>query len=136
VFDEAAALARVDGDVGFLRELASLLAEDAPQLLAQIGDATAALDAVRIEKTAHRLKGALIPFCSADAFEAAQTLEDIGHSGELGPAKQEFHDLENHLDRLLEKITEFVAAGKDGEANAARPGGEAERAKPLVPVVN
>ena len=39
VFDEAAALARVEGDVDFLRELASLLLEDAPQLLAQIGEA-------------------------------------------------------------------------------------------------
>jgi CheY-like chemotaxis protein len=136
VFDEAAALARVDGDVGFLRELAGLLAEDAPQLLAQVGEATAAGDAVRIEKTAHRLKGALIPFCSADAFEAAQTLEDIGHSGKLGPAKQKFHDLENHLDRLLASIAEFVAAGKDAAANPGPQGRKPQHEKPLVPVAN
>jgi two-component system sensor histidine kinase/response regulator len=119
-FDKAAALAGVDGDVGFLRELASLLTHDAPQLLAQIGDATAADDAARIEKTAHKLKGALIPFCSADAIVAAQTLEDIGHSGMLGPAKQEFHDLGSHLDRLLRQLTEFVAAGDVSAVDAPK----------------
>jgi two-component system sensor histidine kinase/response regulator len=136
VFDEAAALARVDGDVGFLRELASLLAEDAPQVMAQIGEAIAAEDAPRLERTAHRLKGGLIPFCSTDAFEAAQALENLGHSGKLGPAKQEFRDLQRHLDRLLKNITEFVAAGKVATPAPDPQRGELEHEKSTVPVAN
>jgi two-component system sensor histidine kinase/response regulator len=136
VFDEAAALARVDGDVGFLRELASLLVEDAPQVLAQIGEAIAAEDAARVERTAHRLKGGLIPFCATDAFEAAQALEDLGHSGKLGPAKQEFRDLQRHLDRLLKNITEFVAAGKVATPAPDPQRGELEHEKSTVPVAN
>jgi CheY-like chemotaxis protein len=136
VFDEAAALARVDGDVGFLRELASLLVEDAPQVLAQIGEAIAAEDAARVERTSHRLKGGLIPFCSPDAFEAAQALEDLGHSGKLGPAKQKFHDLERHLDRLLKNITEFVAAGKGVAPTPDPQSRELEHEKSAVPIAN
>jgi PAS domain S-box-containing protein len=135
-FDETAALSRVDGDVGFLRELASLLAEDAPQLLTQIGDAVAAEDAVRVEKTAHRLKGALIPFCSAAAFEAAQSLEQFGHSGGLGGANQKYHDLENHLDRLLAKLAEFLAEGKGNTANPVPKGGQPQREERVVRVAN
>jgi CheY-like chemotaxis protein len=136
VFDEAAALARVDGDVSFLRELAALLTEDAPKMLVQIGAAIAAEDAAEVEKTAHRLKGALIPFCSTSAFKAAQALEDTAHSGKLGPARQEFHDLESHLDRLLKAITVFVAAGKDVAAGPGHPSREPEHEKPLESVAN
>jgi CheY-like chemotaxis protein len=136
VFDEAAALARVDGDVGFLRELAALLTEDAPKVLVQIGAAIAAEDVAKVEKTAHRLKGALIPFCSTNAFKAAQALEDTAHSGKLGPASQEFHDLENHLDRLLKTVNEFIAAGKNVAADPGHPSREPEHEKPLESVAN
>ena len=60
-----------------------MLSEDAPQSLAHIGEAIDAEDPVRVEKTAHKLKGSLIPFCAADAFEAVATLEEISHSGRL-----------------------------------------------------
>jgi two-component system sensor histidine kinase/response regulator len=135
-FDEAAALARVDGDAGFLRELVSLLAEDAPKLLAQIGDAVAAEDPVGVEKTAHKLKGSLIPFCSSDAFEAGNTLEQIGRSGRLDGANQKYHELEDHLNRLLAKLAEFVAADQ-GIAVTPRPEGRPpQKQELLVPVVN
>jgi len=135
-FDEAAALARVDGDVDLLRELASMLVEDAPQLLAQIGDAVAAEDPVRVEKTAHKLKGSLIPFCSADAFQVATTLEEMGQSGRLDGAKQKYHDLENHLDRLLAKLAELVVASKSTGADPAPEAGPPKRPQLLVPVAN
>jgi two-component system sensor histidine kinase/response regulator len=135
-FDEAAALARVDGDVDLLRELASMLVEDAQQLLAQIGEAVAAEDPVRVEKTAHKLKGSLIPFCSAEAFEAAKTLEQIGRSGRLDGANQKYRDLENHFGRLLAKLAEFVAAGKDTAANPAPDGRSPQRQELLAPIAN
>jgi two-component system sensor histidine kinase/response regulator len=135
-FDEAAALARVDGDVDLLRELAAMLAEYAPHLLAQIGDAVAAEDPPRVEKTAHKLKGALISFCSAEAFDAARTLEQIGRSGRLDGANQKYHDLENHIGQLLAKLAEFVAAGKNTAANPAHEGPQPQRQELLVPIAN
>ncbi len=41
VFDEPAALARVDGHVDLQRELAAILLEDAPQSLAQFAETIA-----------------------------------------------------------------------------------------------
>ncbi len=111
-FDEAAALARLDGDVDLLRELASILLEDAPQSLAQIAEAIAAEDPIRVEKSAHKLKGSLIPFCAAEAFEAVNALEDIGHSGRLDGASQKYHDLSSHLDRLLAQLVELIVASE------------------------
>jgi CheY-like chemotaxis protein len=135
-FDEAAALARVDGDAALLRELASMLTEYAPQLLAQVGDAVAAEDPLRVEKTAHKLRGSLISFCSANAFEAAKTLEQIGRSGRLDGANQKYHDLENHFGQLLAKLAEFVAAGKGTAANPALEERQPQRQEPLVPSAN
>jgi two-component system sensor histidine kinase/response regulator len=135
-FDEAAALARIDGDIDLLRDLAFMLVEDAPKLLAQIGDAVAAEDPVRVENTAHKLKGSLIPFCSADAFEVAGMLEEMGHSGRLNGANQKYHDLENHLDRLLAKLAEFVVAGKSTGADPAPESGQPKHQQLLVPVAN
>jgi signal transduction histidine kinase/AmiR/NasT family two-component response regulator len=134
-FDEAAALAQVDGDAGFLRELVSLLADDAPQSLARIGDAVAAEDPVSLEKTAHRLKGSLTPFCSTDAFEAANALEQIGRSGRLDGANQKYHELEKQLNRLLAKLAEFVAADPATAVNPA-PEGSSPQKQALVPIVN
>jgi len=60
----------------------------------------------------------------------------LGHSGKLGPARQEFHELERHLDRLLKNISEFVAA-KKGAAPASDPQRrEHEHEKSAVTVAN
>ena len=133
-FDEAAALARLDGDVDLLRELASLLAEDAPQSLAQIGEAIAARDPLRVEKTAHKLKGSLSPFCAANAFEAAKSLEEMGHSGRLDGADQKYQDLENHLDRLLAQLAESIVASERTDADRSHQACPPQPHDVLLPV--
>jgi len=101
VFDLAAALQLVEGDLEFLCHLAAMLDEDAPQQIADIRDAVESQDAAQLERSAHRLKGSLVPFAAPAAMKAAQALEVMGHSGELSNARGEYRLLDAEILRLL-----------------------------------
>jgi signal transduction histidine kinase/CheY-like chemotaxis protein len=81
-----AVLKRCDNDLDFLRELATLLDEDAPRLIAEIRGAVEAGDAARLENAAHQLKGSLMPFAAPTAVQAAQSLETMGRTHEMSKA--------------------------------------------------
>ena len=78
--DVAAALARVDGDRGFLGEMAVMFLEESPRLLAQIREAVAAGDAAGLVGPAHTLKNWTGNFVASAAFEAVTTLEAMGRA--------------------------------------------------------
>jgi HPt (histidine-containing phosphotransfer) domain-containing protein len=100
VFDKAAALDRVDGDVELLAELAGLFLEDCPSLLQQIQEAVAASDSKKLAQAAHTLKGSVGNFCAKPATEAALRLEMMGRSGDLALAVPALMDLEKAMERL------------------------------------
>ncbi len=89
----AAAIARMDGDAGLLRELGALFLEDGPRLMAEARAAVEARDGQRVQRLAHTLKGSLGTLGGADAMEAARTLEEVARDGRL-------HDLDAALSRL------------------------------------
>ena len=97
----AAVFQHFDSDVGFLRELAALLEEIGPPVLAEIRDALERRDAGRLEQAAHRLKGSLIPFVAPAAMNAAQSLEDMGHVDDLSKALEVYQVLDVDVQRLL-----------------------------------
>jgi HPt (histidine-containing phosphotransfer) domain-containing protein len=68
-FDRAAALARLDGDEAFFKELAAIFAEECPRQLADMESALGRSDAAALQRAAHTLKGA------SYHFEAAATSE-------------------------------------------------------------
>ena len=136
VFDESAALERLDGDRDLLEQVGVMLVEDAPRMRSDIGESIADGDAVRLEKTAHKLKGALIPFCSLETFEAAKSLEELGRSHELGPADDKFHELGQHLDRLLAKITELIAGDEPRASGTAVNGHATQDQNPTLPIAH
>ena len=74
--DVAAALARVDGDRGFLGEMARMFLEESPDLLTQVRQAVAASDAAALVAPAHTLKNWAGNFVAPAAFEAVAELED------------------------------------------------------------
>ncbi len=84
-----------------------MLEEDAPQLISEIRDAVDRKDAAKLERSAHRLKGSLVPFVAPAAIKAAQTLETIGHSQELSNASDEYHLLDTEIQRLLAALKEL-----------------------------
>src|SRR5271155_4253447 len=75
VFDQAAALALVDGDELFLCELANLFVQEQPERLAALEAALAAEALAEVERLAHNLKGAACHFAAALTVAAAQWLE-------------------------------------------------------------
>jgi HPt (histidine-containing phosphotransfer) domain-containing protein len=97
VLDHSAAMARVGGDAELLKELAGLFVDEYPQLMAELQAAIAAGDAIRVERSAHALKGAVANFGARQAVDTALQLEQMGRMGKLEPAE----DLLRALDLVL-----------------------------------
>ncbi len=105
VFDMATALNHVDGDLDFIRELATMLNEDAPRLIGDIRNAVDKRDAVLLEKSAHRLRGSLQPFAAPAAIKYAQNLETMGHSQDFSHTTDEYRLLDMEVQRLLAALS-------------------------------
>ncbi len=108
--DLAAVFQHCDSNLDFLRELAGMIDEIAPRLVAEIRDALEEQDADRLEHTAHRLKGSLIPFVAPTAINAAQTLENMGHARDLSNALEAYRVLDLDVRRLLAKLRKAVSS--------------------------
>jgi CheY-like chemotaxis protein/HPt (histidine-containing phosphotransfer) domain-containing protein len=108
VFDRAAALDRVGGDLELLIELAGMFMEDYPQLLAEIEGALRNGDSDALRQSAHTLKGAVGNFSAQNAYDAAYALEQIGRSGDLGEATGAYRVLKQELERLQPMLGALV----------------------------
>ena len=106
-FDLAAALARVDGDAGLLRELAQLFLEDSERLLSAVEQAVAQRDGRSVERAAHTLKGAVGNFAAQGAFAAALRLETMGREGRLAEAAEAFAALQREVAHLKSALTQW-----------------------------
>jgi two-component system sensor histidine kinase/response regulator len=100
VFDRAAALERVGGDLELLAELAGLFLDDHPKLLAAIRAAIASGNHQALEQAAHTLKGSVSNFCARAAAEAALRLERMGREGDLARATEACAALVGEIERL------------------------------------
>ena len=107
-FDLDVALARVDGDVEILREVAELFCEDAPSLLQQVRDAVAGADARSLEHSAHTLKGAVGNFGAQRAWGCALRLEIMGRGGEMSDAESAVNELEREVRGLMEALADIA----------------------------
>jgi PAS domain S-box-containing protein len=99
-FDEAEALARVDGDREGLRCAAGSLLARFPNEWDGIREAVAGRDCPVVERRCHKLKGTLSIF-STRAARAAAGLEAAGREGDLGRLDGGYEVLEGELERLL-----------------------------------
>jgi len=103
--DVSAALDRVGGDNGLLRELADLLLEDYPRQLAIIEEALANRDWETVERESHGLKGAVANFSAAEAEGAARTLEYAARERRNAEIHVLFDRLKEQLSRVREELT-------------------------------
>jgi PAS domain S-box-containing protein len=100
VLDKAAVLDRVDGDAKLLMEIVALFLDDSPKLLAEIREAIARGDSLRLERAAHRLKGSAGSFCAQAVYQVALRLEEMGREKDLHHAVEACTELEEAMGRL------------------------------------
>jgi two-component system sensor histidine kinase/response regulator len=101
VCDLSAALARLGGDVGLLREIAEFFRDDAPEFLARLKVAVAAGDCAEVQRAAHSLKGLAVNFDAHSAAQVALRLEEMAQRGEMASATGAARDLEREISRLM-----------------------------------
>jgi CheY-like chemotaxis protein len=97
-----ALLQRVDGDRGFIGELAEIFREDYPRHLKALRDGVISSDSERVRGEAHALKGALSNLSATQACLLAASLETKAKSGDLAGAVRTLDELERELE-LVER---------------------------------
>jgi two-component system, sensor histidine kinase and response regulator len=107
IMDIEAAMARVDGDVDLLREIACLFLDSCPELVGQISDAVDRADGKALENAAHTLKGSVGNFGAKPAYEAALSLEMLGRSGDLSKAGEALAVLDGALQDLNNVLSRY-----------------------------
>jgi PAS domain S-box-containing protein len=99
-FDRNAALARVEGDEGLLREIVGLFFAQTPVLLAEIREAIRQGNGQNLERAAHTLKSSVGNFAAKRAFDAVLRLEKMGAGGDLRGAEAAYEELVDATHRL------------------------------------
>ena len=108
--DRDTILGRVRRDVGLLRELAQLFAEECPGCLEQIRESLRRGDAAGLYRAAHFLQGSAANVGPSAVCTAARRLETMGRTGDLTTAADAYRDLERALERLQLVLAGFGPA--------------------------
>jgi two-component system sensor histidine kinase/response regulator len=108
VLNPEALLAQVDGDRDLLRELVQLFGAERPRLQEEIRAALEQGQPVQVQKAAHTLKGAVSNFTAQAARELAQTLENMGHAGDLSGAGDVYQSLAQELAQVEAALRGFL----------------------------
>jgi CheY-like chemotaxis protein/HPt (histidine-containing phosphotransfer) domain-containing protein len=108
IFDQAALLARLEGDETLLRELVGLFLEDTPQRLDRIHDAFVNNDLKMLERATHTLKGSVGNLCAYRAYETAKRLERLAQIGDGLRITDALTDLEMEMARLQPVLSACV----------------------------
>ena len=106
-FNLSEALEIVDGDMEFLKEIASLFLEDYSAQLEAIGEGIAQGDSEAVNRAAHSLKGSVANFSAKGAYKAAYRLEVLGKEGKLAEAPEAFSELKTRLKELEAALNEL-----------------------------
>ena len=102
-------LARFDGDIELLKELAGIFLQECPRMLDEIRAALGTADLRALERAAHTLKGSVGNFAMPGPWETAQRLELLAKSGQLSGAQEIFHVLEQQIVRLNQILARHAA---------------------------
>ncbi len=108
IFDPSAALTRVAGDEALLKELIAIFIEEYPGWIVELRGAVAAVDAPRVRRAAHTIKGAVDNCGAGSAFDAAFRLERMAGEGRLNGAAEAADALDLEIQRLLPALTRFA----------------------------
>lgn len=97
----------LDGNPGLIVTIIDSFLDDCPDYMEEIRTAIATGNAEALKQEAHGLKGAAGSIRAAPTSDAAATLEEIGHSGDLEGAEEALETLEHEIDRLTEVLVDL-----------------------------
>ena len=107
-FDRDEVLGRMGNDTALLAELTQIFRVQMPRMQAEIERCLRENDARALERAAHTLQGSAASFGAKRAVAAAQSVEQLGRSGQLqdaGPLIEELNRELAHLARDLQEVT-------------------------------
>lgn len=81
--------------------------------LQAVQKAVQAGDAQALHRAAHTIKGSLAGFSAPSAADAAEALDKIGQTGDLGRAEMEYERLESEVQRVTEALQRLRAQTDD-----------------------
>ena len=108
VFDKEAALARFDGEMSSLKEIAQLFLDESDKLLSELESAVASGEGKRIEASAHKLKGSLGSLDAKAAYHSACRLEALGLERRVALVREELKVLRVELARFKKALEAFL----------------------------
>ena len=99
-----ALLQLVEGDRGFIAELAEAFREDSPRHMQTLRDGILSGDSEKVRSEAHAFKGALSNLSATQACLLAASLETKGKSGDLAGALRTLDELERELESVEREL--------------------------------
>ncbi len=108
VFDKDEALKMFEGDEEFLKELVEIFINDAPEHMSEIREAIDSRNSKALEKSAHKLKGAVANFWRNATTDTAFKLETMGRENNLDGVEEVYDALVKDVELLMNALEEFV----------------------------
>ncbi len=107
-FDKDEILKRFDWEKDFLAELVEIFANDVPEQLSKIKENVNNRNGRGLDKSAHKLKGAIANFEEKAAFETALQLEMMGKKNKLDGVEEVYDTLVKEVEYLVKALKETI----------------------------
>jgi len=108
VFDKEEALKMFEGEKEFLKELAGIFINDAPEHMSEIEEAVHSRNSEALDKSAHKLKGAAANFGKNVTTDTAFKLETMGKENKLDGIEEVYDTLVKDIEQMMNALAEFV----------------------------
>ncbi len=108
VFDKDKALNIIGGDEDLLRDIVEIFVVDVFQQMSEIQEAVNSRNNDALEKSAHKLKGAVSNFGENATFKTALKLEIIGKENRLDDVAGIYGTLVKDVENLVNRLKEFI----------------------------
>ncbi len=105
VFDKSDALKMLEDDEEFLKELAEIFINDAPEQMSEIKEAVISRNNEALEKSAHKLKGAVANFGRNTTTDTAFKLERMAKENKLDGAEEVYGSLVKDIENLMNALS-------------------------------
>jgi len=108
VFNRAAALQTVGGDVAFMKEVIEVFIKDYPQEMGELDSAVTEQDAERVGRSAHKLKGELGAIGAEAAFLASKHLNEMAREGRRDSIGEAWSAFRYEMDLLEPELLKVI----------------------------